>query len=107
MANLNINEYGQVIRANIGIDVSTNIGLKFKMQPKIGSVVEKTEIDGVAVGSVNVVVGDQTFLANKYLEYTTQDGDIDQSGMWRIKGEAQINTTVKAVGDYRRIAVLS
>jgi len=107
MTNLNKDEFGQVLRANIGLNVSVNIGLEFILEPRIGKALTKADVDGVTVGTNDVVVGDQTFMANEYIEYTTQDGDIDQSGVWRIKGAAQISSSVKAVGDYRRITVLS
>lgn len=106
MAELNKDEYGQVVRANIGIDVSTNTALTFVLEPRVGTKLEKVIADGVVVGAVNVVVGDQTFQANEYLEYTTKDGDICKSGLWRLKGIAQTSPTVKVVGDYRRITVL-
>lgn len=119
MADLNKFEYGQVVRANIGIDVSTNTGLEFILQPKSGTPVNvttaldqplnailRTGSDGVVVGTVDVVVGDETFKANEYLEYTTLPNDLSISGIWRVKGTAQLSPTNKAVGDYRNITVL-
>jgi hypothetical protein len=121
MADLNKFEYGQVIRANVGQDVATNIGLTFILQPKNGTpknansvvssnqpqnAIVRTGVDGVVVGTSNVTVGDEIFAANQYLEYTTKTDDLDISGLWRVKGEADITSTNKVVGDYRNITVL-
>ena len=119
MANLNRFEYGQIVRANIGVDVSTNTGLEFILQPKSGAPINATTVldqplnailrtgsDGVVVGTVNIAIGDETFLANEYLEYTTLPDDLSISGLWRIKGAAQLSATNKAVGDYRNVTVL-
>ena len=112
-------EYGQVLRANIGQDVSTNTGLRFILQPKSGQPLNSNDVtgqpqnsivrtgsDGVVVGTVAVVVGDESFAANEYLEYTVLEDDLSISGLWRIKGEADISATNRAVGDYRNITVL-
>ncbi len=116
MADLNKWEYGQVLRADIGQDVSTNTGLRFILQPKSGTPENNTRTDnypnaivrtsGVTVGAVDVVVGDVTFSANEYLEYTTLVNDLSISGLWRVKGEADITSTNKVSGDYRNITVL-
>jgi hypothetical protein len=121
MADLNKFEFGQVIRANMRQDVSTNIGLTFILQPKNGTpknsnaetssnqplnAIIRNGVDGVVVGTVAVAVGDEIFAANEYLEYTTKIDDLDISGLWRVKGEADISSTSKVVGDYRNITVL-
>jgi len=122
MPAINRNEFGQVIRANIGQDVSTNTGLEFIIQPEFGQSentnttdirtqphgsVIRTAADGVVVGTVDVVVDDTTLIANEYLEYTTKSGDFSHAGNWRIKGSADLSATSKAIGDYKLIPVLS
>ncbi len=106
MASLNIGEYGQILRVNMKLDVSTNTGLNFKLEPKIGKKHNFTEADGVVVGTTNVVVGDQQYLANQYLEYTVRDGNIHISGRWRLRGEVQLASSNRVVGDYKFIVVL-
>lgn len=115
--NSNQYEYGQVLWANMGEDVSTNIGLTFILQPKTGtpedsnsstdqprnSIIRTT---GVTVGAVDVFDGDTKLLANEYLEYTVQKGDFSIAGQWRIKGEAKINSTKKVSGNFKLITVL-
>jgi len=102
----NVNEFGQVLRANMGEDVSTNIGLEFILEPEAGTKLTKTQSDGVVVGTVAVTEGDKSLAANQYLEYTVKDGDLDQSGRWRKKGIAKISTTNEKVGNYERFTVL-
>lgn len=119
MSALNAFEYGQVLRANIGQDVSTNTSLTFILQPKEGvpknvtsgqnlvNAIYRTQNDGVTVGASDVVVGDETYLANEYLEYTLQEEDLSLPGLWRVKGEAQLSPTGRVSGDFKTITVLA
>ena len=117
--NLNQYEYGQVLRANIGLDVSTNVGLSFILQVKTGTPenansdsdqprnsIIRTSSDGVTVGLVDVFDGDTKLLANEYLEYTTKKDDFSIAGQWRIKGEAKISSNKKVSGSFKLITVL-
>ena len=103
----NQGEYGEVLRARVGVDVSTNIGLTFILQPQSGETITRTESDGVVVGTVDVVVGDETYNENQYLEYVTLDGDIDYVGRWRKQARAKLSPTVERVGDFERFEVLA
>lgn len=103
---MNVSEYGSVLLANIGEDVSTNIGLEFILQPQVGQKITFTEADGVAVGVADIYEGDAQYLANQYLTYTVKDNDITQSGRWRKQGAAIISSTQKTVGDFKRFTVL-
>jgi hypothetical protein len=119
MPSLNTNEYGQVLRANIGQDVSTATGYTFVLQPKVGqstntNATASTQPDGavirtgtdVTLGTTDVTVGDETYLANQYVNYTVKENDLSHSGLWRFKGEATMSTTNKIVGDYKLLTVL-
>lgn len=106
MASLNKCEYGQVVRVNLLQDVSTNTELKFILEPQFGNKLERGASDGVSVGTSNVTVDDETYLANEYLEYTVKSGDLDYAGTWRMRGEAQLSSTVRVIGDYKIIEVL-
>lgn len=103
MANLNKDEYGQVIRVNFGQDISAATSFNFILEPQVG---EKLERSTAVLGTVNVVVGDESYLADQYIEYTTGAGDIDKDGLWRIKGEATLSGTNKVISDYKTIPVL-
>lgn len=119
MSSFNKYEYGQVIRANLKQDVSINTGLEIIIQPELGSSKNaKRNLDDkprgaviannpdVTVGAIDVVVGDETYLANEYLEYTIKTNDLSKPGIWRVKGSADISPTNRVVGDYSRFTVL-
>lgn len=119
MPNFNKYEYGQVIRANLNQDVSTNTGLQIIIQPERGSSenanhVKYSDPNGaviannpdVTLGTVDIVVGDETYSANEYLEYTIKPNDLSKSGVWRVKGIATISSTEIITGDYIRFSVL-
>jgi hypothetical protein len=119
MAPFNKFEFGQVIRANLRQDVLTNTGLEMIIQPEVGSSKNALRVNDnkprgaviannpdVTVGTVDVEVGDETFLANEYLEYTIKADDLSKSGIWRVKGSADITSTNKVIGDFARFTVL-
>ena len=117
MPALNKFEFGKVLRVNMGEAVNTNIGLKFILQPKTGT--PKNQVDseqyrnaiirdnteGVAVGTSNVIVGEDTFLANQYLTYTVKEDDLNIGGSWRMRGEAKLTATNNVISDYQRLTV--
>jgi len=98
---MNVNEFGQTIRANIGEDVSSLTDYKMILEPELGKRVEKV----ATIGVVNVVEGDETFLANQYLEYVVESEVLDRSGQWRKKGKAT-SSTQEISGNYARFTVL-
>ena len=104
MTDYNKGEYGQTIYVNMGEDVSTNTELSLILEPAIGT---KKEISsGVTVGSANVDVNDETYLANEYLQYTIAADDLDYAGLWRKKGEATLSSTNKIISNYTHFSVL-
>ena len=105
MAN-NQGEFGQTLRAAIGQDVSSNIGLTFTIEPQAGKKLERDQSEGVTLGTVDVTEGDTLYLANEYLEYVVQDGDLHTSGRWRKKAAAKMSQTQETIGNYERFTVL-
>jgi len=103
---INKGEFGQVLRADMGEDVSTNIGLEFVIQPEAGDGILVTDQTGVTVGTTDVAEGDFTYQANQYLQYTTKENDIKQSGRYRKKGIAKISINQTKVGNFERFTVL-
>ena len=101
MPNLNKGEFGQVLRADLGEDISTAISYEMILQPQLGETLEKVS----TLGTVNIVVDDQTFLANQYIEYTTIEDDLTYAGTWRLKGKAKFANS-EVIGDYRKFTVL-
>lgn len=103
MTYLNKGEYGQKLYVNMEQDVSSATGLTFILEPQGGKKLEKTS--DIAVGTTNITDGDQDLIANEYLEYTVQDGDLTYTGTWRIKGECLLTSTNKLISDYKYIEV--
>jgi hypothetical protein len=99
----NVDEYGSILRVNLGTDISTGTNLKVYIQPLRGDKKEFTT--NVAVGTSNTNVDDQTFLANEFLEYTIQEDDLDQEGQWRARGEALVSGEL-IKSDYVKFTVL-
>ena len=88
MINFNQDSYGELFRVNFGEDVSGANSYSMAFQPESGEVVEKS----VSLGLIDVVVGDQQFLANQYAEYTTEQDVFDEyAGRWRVKAVAAFN----------------
>ena len=77
---LNFNEVGQVIRINVGKDISASTPT-LVMEPEVGQV--KGITNGVTIPAIPVTVGEETFEANEYIEYTTVVGDLDYVGRWK------------------------
>ena len=102
MANININEYGQIIRINLDEDISAYTSLKIILQPKIGETVES---ESPTLGLSNVIEDDKAYLKNEYIEYTTQNGDITEAGLWRAKAEVTFADR-KLISDYKLFTVL-
>ena len=105
MAWLNKGEYGQKVYVNMLEDVSTATSYTFVLEPQNGEKLERSSTDGVAIGTTNITVDDQSYLADQYLEYTIKDGDLEYVGTWRLKGECVLTSTNKVISDYKYIQV--
>jgi hypothetical protein len=103
MSTFNEGEYGSVLRINLGKDISAGTSLTVYLEPKRGD--EKTFTTNLVVGTSNVIVDDEGFLANQYLEYTLQDGDLDEHGQWRARGSAIVSGEL-IKSDYVKFTVL-
>jgi len=104
MGNLNYKEVGQPIRINLGEDISLSTPT-LMLQPEIGNVKEITT--GVSVPAVNVTVGDETLLANEYIEYYTLEDDLDYVGRWKFKAKLDFSATDVRQTDYQKFRVLA
>lgn len=106
MANLNRLETGNIIYVNLGEDISTSTVFSLMIQPRIGDTLEPNQGSGVIIGTSDVDVGDQKYLANQYLQYTFKTGDLSVAGQWRIKAEAVLSSTKTLISDYEKFTVL-
>jgi len=103
LSNLNYKEIGQVIRINIGKDISTSTP-SLILQPEVGD--EKEFTTGVTVGCVQVTEGDEIFYINEYIEYTTEKDDLDYVGRWRKRAELDFSPTNIEKTDFIKFRVL-
>lgn len=104
MGNLNLNEIGQPIRINLGEDISLSTPTLILL-PEVGNV--KNITDGVTIPNTNVTVGDETLLANEYIEYFTKEKDLDYVGRWKFKAKLDFSTTDIRQTDFQKFRVLS
>ena len=108
MSNLNFNEIGQVIRVQLGQDLTLVSPLptpSLILRPEIGEI--KTITSGVTIPTSTVVVGEETFYAYEYIEYTTIDGDLDYAGRWKKKYKLEFSTANIEQGDFEKFRVLT
>ena len=100
----NDGEYGSVLLINLGADISSGSSLTVLIEPKRGDSKEFTS--NIIVGTVDITVDDQDFLADQYLEYTLQDGDLDFIGQWRARGSVILGGEL-IKSDFVRFTVLA
>ena len=103
MSTFNRGEYGSKIYVNLGTDISTGTDYKVYIQPQRGEIKEFTT--NIALGTSNIAVDDSKYLANQYLEYTLQEDDLDESGLWRIRGSVIVGSEL-IKSDYMKITIL-
>ena len=104
MGNLNYNEVGQPIRINLGEDISLSTPTLILL-PEIGN--EKEITVDVIIPDSDVTVGDETLLANEYIEYYTKDKDLDYVGRWKFKAKLDFSSTDIRQTDYQKFRVLA
>lgn len=103
MSNLNFNEIGQIIRVNVGEDISSSTPTLI-LQPEAG--LEKEITSGVTIPNVQVVTDKETFEANEYIEYTTKDGDLDYVGRWKKKAKLEFSSSDIQQNNFVKFRVL-
>lgn len=101
--NLNFNEVGQIIRVNVGKDISLSTPTLI-LQPEAGITKEITS--GVTIPNVQVVTDAETFEANEYIEYTTIVNDLDYVGRWKKKAKLDFSSLNIEQTDFVKFRVL-
>jgi len=104
MGNLNFKEVGQPIRINLGEDIGLATPTLI-LQPEIG--IKKEITQDVTIPTSNVTVGDETLLANEYIEYFTKESDLDYVGRWRFKAKLTFSSTDIRQTDFQKFRVLA
>lgn len=102
MPSFNTEATGQTIRVNFNQDISAGTSFEMVLEPQTGEKLTKT----ATLGTSNVIVDDETYLANKYIEYVIIAGDFDQTGRWQKKGNAVISTTNTIYTNYSFFRVM-
>ena len=67
---------------------------------------QKEITDGVTIPAVDITVGEDEFLANEYIEYSTLKGDLDYAGRWKKKGKFDFSSTLVTQTDFVNFRVL-
>ena len=80
---------GGVLRVNFRQDISTATAFTMTLEPEVGEKLDKVP----TLGTVDVDVGDETFLANQYVNYTTLADDFTYVGRWRKKATATLSAS--------------
>ena len=101
--NLNFNEIGQIIRVNVGKDISLSTPTLI-LQPESGITKEITT--GVTIPNVQVITEAETFEANEYIEYTTIKDDLDYVGRWKKKAKLDFSSSNIEQTDFVKFRVL-
>lgn len=102
--NLNFNEVGQVIRINVGKDISASTPT-LVLQPEVGNT--KLITSGVTIPTVQVEVNGVIFYPDEYIEYFTKDGDLDYVGRWKKRVKLDFSSTNIEKTDFVKFRVLS
>ena len=88
----NTEGFGQTVRVNFYRDISAGTAFTIELQPQFGGTRDLLDDNPLTVpailGTVDIVVDDETMKANQYIEYVTQEGNLDSAGRWRTKGKA-------------------
>ncbi len=102
--NLNFNEVGQVIRINVGKDISASTPT-LVLQPEVGNA--KLITSGVTIPTVEIEVNGVIFYPDEYIEYFTKDGDLDYVGRWKKRVKLDFSSTNIEKTNFTKFRVLS
>lgn len=105
MSNLNLNfkEIGQVIRVNVGKDITASIP-SIRLTPEYG--IKKETASGVTIGTEDITVDNEEWFANEYIEYTTVKDDLDYVGRWKKKAILTFSADNVEQTDYVKFRVM-
>ncbi len=101
MPKYNIGASGQKLRVNFNQNISTATSYSLEIVPREGDKFEKTP----TLGTSDTIVDDQTFLANKFVEYTILADDLVYVGQYEMKATAVLPSET-VVTDYTRFRVM-
>lgn len=82
---MNVNEYGVFLWLSVGFDLRGNTALTLEFTKPDGTPLVVTNPD-VSYGTVAEQTVFGTFPANLYFSYRFAPGDVDQVGVWSVRG---------------------
>jgi hypothetical protein len=100
---LNFNEVGEIIRVNVGKDISASTPTLI-LRPEVGQ--QKEISTGVTIPNVQVVTDAETFEANEYIQYTTVVDDLNYVGRWKKKARLDFSPSNIEQTDFVKFRVL-
>lgn len=104
MSDLNVGEIGYPLRINFNQDISLVTSALIICEPQVGCKKEFV----ATIPNVPIVIGEETFNANEYVEYTTlKETDLDYVGRWRYKAKLTFSSTDIRQSNYFRFRVLA
>jgi len=109
-ATIRQDDVGRIFAVNANFDLSGNSELRLIFTKPDRTLVEKLKADGVTAPAIDLVIcvdgEDQTFLANEYFQYPSEEGLLDTTGVWTIHGEYVDITPKDLSGDVSNFTVL-
>lgn len=82
---VNEGEYGIACVFSTAYDMSAFTTISLKFTKPDGTVLMVTDANGVTVPNTPITTVLGTFAANKYARYAFQNGDLDQTGVWKCR----------------------
>lgn len=104
MPSFNFESAGEIIRVNFGRDISAGTVFQMILEPQHGG---KSTVTGT-LGTSAIVVDDETYAANQYIEYAIVAATFTEAnvGRWRKKGIATLPSETVAT-DYSFFRVMA
>jgi hypothetical protein len=111
MTDIREGDIGRTIAIRSDFDLSGNTELRMVFKKPDGTVVTKLTADGVSAPAVPITIKvdgvEEIFPANKYWQYSTEAGLLDQTGTtWTNHGEYVDGTPKDLSGDVSTFSVL-
>lgn len=91
---MRVGEVGKIINLATGFNLSGASTLSIVLSKPSGTTVTKTGVS-VTAPAVSDTTTTPPLVANEYFQYTTEAGDIDESGNWGICGVYEDSTPKK------------
>lgn len=111
MTDIRKGDIGRIIAVNANYNLSGNTELRMVFKKPSGAIVEKLKAHGVSAPATPLTIDvdgvSNTFEANKYFQYSTESGLLDETGStWTVHVEYEDATPKDFSGDVSGFTVL-